>query len=362
MKIAFYAPLKSPSHPVPSGDRLMARLLIEAMRRAGHTVAVASELRSFTSSPDDPADADIRAAALAEIERLAALWQAEGMPDVWFAYHPYYKTPDLIGPVLCRRFGMAYATAEASYSRRRNLGQWARSQAEVLEAVRLAAVNVCFTARDRQGLEQAVPEAHFAALAPFLDTAPFAEITPRPQPGHLIAVAMMRPGDKMASFTMLVEALARIADEDWTLSIVGDGKMRVELEQRFAGFGPDRVRFHGERSAAEIAGLLGKSALYVWPGCGEAYGLAYLEAQAAGVPVVAQATGGVPEVVRDGVTGLLTPEGDVAAYAAAVRRLLRDEGLRQAMAGAARAFVFEERSLDRASDVIDGYLRKAVAG
>ncbi len=362
MKIAFYAPLKSPSHPVPSGDRLMARLLIEAMRHAGHIVFAASELRSFTAAADDPADADIRAAALEEIERLSALWQAQGAPDVWFAYHPYYKTPDLIGPALCRRFGLAYVTAEASYSRRRNLGQWARAQAEVLEAVRLAAVNFCFTARDRQGLEQVAPEARFAALAPFLDTAPFAAVTPHPRPGQLIAVAMMRPGDKMASFSMLADALDRIADEDWTLSIVGDGKMRGELERRFAGFGPERIRFQGERSADEIVSLLGDSALYVWPGCGEAYGLAYLEAQAAGLPVVAQATGGVPEVVRAGVTGLLTPEGDVAAYAAAVRRLLRDDALRREMAGAARAFVLGERSLDRASGVIDDYLGKAMAG
>lgn len=361
MKIAFYAPLKSPAHPVPSGDRLMARLLIEAMRRAGHVVFVTSELRSFTTSPDDPADTEIRRIANAEIERLASLWQVEGAPDAWFAYHPYYKTPDLIGPALCRRFGMAYVTAEASYSRRRNIGQWARSQADVLEAVRSAAVNFCFTARDRQGLEQAAPEARFAGLAPFLDTAPFLTVTPQPRRGHLIAVAMMRPGDKMASFSMLADALDLIADEDWTLSIVGDGKMRAELEQRFARFGPERIRFHGERSAEDIVRLLGESAVYVWPGCGEAYGLAYLEAQAAGVPVVAQATGGVPEVVRDGITGILTPDGDVSAYAAAVRRMLRDEPLRQTMAGAARAFVLEERSIARASGVIDGYLRKALA-
>ncbi|MGG2478788.1 glycosyltransferase family 4 protein, partial [Rhizobium sp. BR5] len=47
MKIAFYSPLKSPNHPVPSGDRLMARLLMKAMTMGGHDVFVASELRSF---------------------------------------------------------------------------------------------------------------------------------------------------------------------------------------------------------------------------------------------------------------------------------------------------------------------------
>ncbi len=63
----------------------------------------------------------------------------------------------------------------------------------------------------------------------------------------------------------------------------------------------------------------------MWPGSGEAYGIAYLEAQAAGLPVIAQWTAGVPEVVEDGVTGLLTLEGDVAAYAEAIRRMIENE-------------------------------------
>ncbi|WP_035670480.1 hypothetical protein [Azospirillum brasilense] len=47
MRIAFYAPLKSPTHPVPSGDRRMARLLMAALERAGHAVTLASTLRSW---------------------------------------------------------------------------------------------------------------------------------------------------------------------------------------------------------------------------------------------------------------------------------------------------------------------------
>ena len=69
--------------------------------------------------------------------------------------------------------------------------------------------------------------------------------------------------------------------------------------------------------------IYGSGALYVWPGCGEAYGLAYLEAQAAGLPVVAQDIAGVPDVVRDGETGVLTPAGDAAAFADAIATLAR---------------------------------------
>ena len=117
-------------------------------------------------------------------------------------------------------------------------------------------------------------------------------------------------------------------------------------------------------SAATIGtpfSYLGQGGIYVWPGCGEAYGLAYLEAQAAGMPVVAQATAGVPAVVRHGETGILTPEGDVAAYAAAIRDLIRDDAKRQAYGRAARGFVLGERSLALASRRLAGLLREAAS-
>jgi len=361
MNIAFYSPLKSPNHPVPSGDRLMARQLIAAMRQAGHTVTVASELRSFTPTPEGDDLPALRLAAEAEVDRLSDEWRAAAKPDVWFTYHTYYKAPDLIGPVLARRFGLAYMTAEASYSRRRNIGVWAQAQAELVEAVAMAAANICFTQRDRQGLEQAVPSASLVMLPPFLDPGPFLALPPKPEPGRLITVAMMRPGDKMASYRLLAAALERIVDLPWTLSVVGDGPARDEVRALFSPFSPGRVIFHGERTPAEIASLLSQSAVYVWPGCGEAYGLAYLEAQAAGLPVVAQATAGVPEVVSHGATGLLTPPDDPAAYGESIARLLLDEPERQALAAAARNFARDERSMARASVILDDILKRLQA-
>lgn len=360
MRIAFYSPLKSPNHPVPSGDRLMARLLIEALSRAGHEVTVASELRSFSSDVEGQGRLEIERQAAAEIERLAALWSTEGPPDAWFCYHPYYKAPDLIGPELARRFGLAYITAEASYSRRRNQGVWTENQARLAEAVRTAALNICFTRRDRDGLVEAVPGGRFLLLQPFIDPTSFLIKEPQPQPGRLCAVAMMRSGDKMESYRMLAAALSRLPHLPWTLSVVGDGPLREEVSALFAAMPEGRVVWHGQKSADEIAEILRQSAIYVWPGTGEAYGLAYLEAQASGLPVVAQAVAGVPEVVRHRTTGLLTPVGDVEAYAAAVERLLTDEAGRGRMAADARRFVLEECSIDRASSRLGEALKQHV--
>lgn len=358
MKIAFYAPLKSPNHTVPSGDRLMARLLIEALERGGHTVTVASELRSFSSDPAGKERERTDREADAEVERLSQLWSLEGTPDAWFCYHPYYKAPDLIGPQLARRFRLAYLTAEASYSRRRNQGIWARNQDHLIEAVRAAAVNICFTRRDRDGLLEGVPDGRYVLLRPFIDPAPFLAKEPRPQPGRFATVAMMRAGDKMESYRMLAAALAHLPHVPWTLSVVGDGPLREEVTSLFAALPSERITWHGQRSTKEVAEILRQSWAYAWPGTGEAYGLAYLEAQAVGLPVAAQAVAGVPEVVRHGVTGLLTPAGDVGAYAAALERLLTESGERDRMADAARRFVTEDCSIEGAAQRLNDILHQ----
>ena len=348
MRIAFYAPLKPPDHPLPSGDRQMARSLVRALERAGHQVEIASELRSFSSRPEPDHYAAVEKAAKAEAVRLSAAWKEGGAPDLWFCYHPYYKAPDLIGPGLARTFGISYVTAEASYSARRNSGAWAVTQAKVAEAVRRAALNICFTHRDREGLAAIAPDANLAMLPPFIDSAPPVQRI-EGDPTRLVAVAMMRPGDKLDSYRMLAGALERLVDLQWTLAVVGDGPCRDEVAAEFAGLPPERIEWLGQLAPGEVPAALAGCGIYVWPGCGEAYGLAYLEAQAAGLPVVAQDTAGVPEVVLDGQTGILTAAGDITSYADAIERLLVDDDERKAMGEAARRFVLGERSLDAAA-------------
>lgn len=349
MRIAFYAPLKSPNHPVPSGDRLMARLLISALGHAGHEVEIASELRSYSASQVPGTHDQAAEAAEGEIARLATAWSSGRVPDLWFCYHPYSKAPDLIGPRLSDLFGLPYVTVEASYSERRNIGAWAESQALVAAGVRQADVNICLRQKDRAGLMTIAPAGRFAMLEPFIDIAAYRGAKPSLSSRRIVTVAMMRAGDKLESYRFLARALERIAHLPWTISIAGDGACRQEVISEFARLDPARLEWLGERQAADLPSIYGSGALYAWPGCGEAYGLAYLEAQATGLPVVAQDIDGVPAVVRNGETGILTRAGDVAAFADAIARLLGDAPLRRSMSQAAQHFVFEERSFDIAS-------------
>jgi glycosyltransferase involved in cell wall biosynthesis len=351
-RLAFYAPMKPPDHPVPSGDRQMARLLMRALALAGFEPVLASRLRSHGFAP---AEAALAERAAREREAIIAAWDAMDAaqrPRAWVTYHPYYKAPDLIGPEIAARFAIPYVTAEASYAGKRDRDQWAGLQRTVKAAVRAAALNICFTAEDREGLERLVAPERLGDMAPFIDAEPFLaslQSSAPDGPVRLVTVAMMRGGAKLASYEMLARALGRIVDVPWKLEIVGGGPRRPAVAACFAHIPGDRIHWAGELDAHAVAERLSAADLFVWPGTGEAYGIAYLEAQAAGLAVVAQATAGVPTVVRHGATGLLTPSGDEAAYASAIASLVTDPPLRHRLGRAARDFVTEERSLAAAA-------------
>ncbi len=120
-----------------------------------------------------------------------------------------------------------------------------------------------------------------------------------------------------------------------------EAKVRDHIRQ--AGW-EDQVRLMGFRP--DVSALLSALDLLVHPALREGLGLAVLEASAAGVPVIAARAGGLPEICRDGETGLLVPPGDPDALAGAMNLLLDDAGLRGRLAEGARAFVGEQHSVD----------------
>ncbi len=119
------------------------------------------------------------------------------------------------------------------------------------------------------------------------------------------------------------------------LWLVGDGPMRQALQDQVIKLGlTDRVVFLGFRQ--DIPRLLASADLFVLPSRYEAAPVSVLEALAAGLPVVASATGEIPRWVMDGVEGRLVPINQPAALAAALKELLQESGLRNSMSAAAR--------------------------
>jgi glycosyltransferase involved in cell wall biosynthesis len=375
--VAFYAPMKPPDHPVASGDRRMARSLMSALARAGFEPELVARLRSYDRTGDAGRQHRLATLGAYKAERLLRRYASGAMqrPSAWLTYHAYHKSPDWLGPVVAPELGIPYLIAEASFAARQAAGPWAFGHRAAAHAIRTADIVLAMTAVDAEGLETLVrPPAELCRLPPFLDPAPFraaraeravhrARLAARfgldPALPWLLAVAMMRDDAKLLSYKLLAEALGE-GQGGWQIIIAGDGPARAEVEAAFAPLGP-RAYLIGRLEESELPGIYASCDLYVWPAVREAYGLAMLEAQASGLPVVAGAEGGVAEVLQDGVTGVLILRRDRRLFAAAVAHLLHAPAHRDRMAEAAAAFVARERSLDRAASLLGDAITRAQA-
>ncbi len=368
MRIAFYGPLKAPDHRVPSGDRTMARLLVATLQSMGHEVELASRLRAYDGMGSVKRQQRIAAAARDEAAELEARWAGDP-PDLWFTYHLYHKAPDHLGVRLAGAFGLPYVVAEPSVAAKRRGGPWGEGHAHSLAALARADALMPVTAEDAQGLRKAgIPAERVVPLTPFVDIAPYRRHKPArarkriverygvdPERPLAVVVAMMRPGDKMASYSVLAEALEPIKRSAMDLLVIGDGLGRAEVEARFCG----RAVFAGKIAPRSLPGILTGCDLFLWPAVNEAYGMALLAAQAAGLPLVAGRARGVPEIAVDGKTALLTPEGDAPAFTRAVRRLLDDPLRRAAMGAAAADHVALQHSMASAALALDRAITQA---
>jgi len=353
LRIAFHTPLNPVGDGGVSGDRRMARQLIAALESLGHVVEPVAAPKSYFREADTERFARCAEDAARLRETLLAGYRKDRpRPDLWFTYHNYYRAPDFLGPEIAAALGIPYVTAESSDSSRRAAGPWAAQTAVVRNGLAAGDVHFFFTDRDRQGLE---PWRH--AGTALLALPPFVALGPDPMPNagrsgppRLVTVAMMRAGAKLTSYLALARVLDRCRDEGWTLSIIGDGPCRTEIEAAFSGLPEGRITWHGQLEREATQAELARHDVFIWPGIGEAYGLVYLEAQAAGLPVVAFDSGGVAETVRTGETAFLAPDHDEEALAAKLTALLRDEALRESMGAAARRFIHTERTTARAAE------------
>jgi glycosyltransferase involved in cell wall biosynthesis len=138
---------------------------------------------------------------------------------------------------------------------------------------------------------------------------------------------------------VLVEALARLSTSvpDLRLRIAGEGPERRRVEALVARRGlAASVELLGEVPHQEMPAFLASLDVFVLPSLREGFGVAAVEAAAAGLPVVASAADGIPDAVEDEATGLLVPPGDPAALADALRRLAGDPALRARLGAAGR--------------------------
>ncbi len=168
---------------------------------------------------------------------------------------------------------------------------------------------------------------------------------------------------------VLLKALAQVRQRgfDVTLTLAGQGEITGELKQLCTRLGLDRaVTFSGFIDNACIYDFLSEHHVMVMPSQQEAFGVAVLEAGAAGRPVIATDVGGIREVLRHEQTGLMVPPNDVGALADAIARMAQQPELRNNLGTGAREFVRSEfiwrRSLDLMIDLYERLIHEGAEG
>lgn len=318
----------------------MARGVMAALEYMGAQVDLAATLRSRDGAGVATAQAELMAQAGAVLPQVIAKGHAAGW-QAWITYHNYYKAPDLIGPAAARALGIPYLLIEATRARKRLGGPW-DSFAKAAEAACDAADVVFYlTARDREALTAYAPDhQHLLHLRPFLTST---DLPATARGTHLLAVGMMRAAAKLPSYELIAQVLA-LLPPNTHLEIAGDGPARAQVEALMAPFGA-RVRFLGALDADALAQAYARAGALIWPGVDEAFGMTYLEAQAYGLPVIAQDRAGVRDVlyprvypaVGDGAAGLAALTLAQPPAAEDIRHHIRAHHLLPAAAATLRA-------------------------
>jgi glycosyltransferase involved in cell wall biosynthesis len=186
----------------------------------------------------------------------------------------------------------------------------------------------------------------FATVRCGLDLPKLPAAPPRTGPRReIVCVARLSPEKGHLGLLEAIEPL------DVTLTLVGDGPMLAEIEAAVAAHGMvDRVRFAGRLDEAATLAAIARADLLVLPSFMEGLPIVLMEAMAIGVPVIGSRVAGVPELIEDGVEGLLFRPGDWADLRRAIARLRDEPDLGDRLATAARAKV--EREFDIATAVL----------
>lgn len=159
---------------------------------------------------------------------------------------------------------------------------------------------------------------------------------------------------------VLVDALSRLTDLPWQAEILGEGSERPALAAQISAAGlTDRVHLLGRVAPEMVVERLQAARVAVYPSRRESFGVATLEAQAVGLPVIATRVGGLAEVMEDGVTGWLVDPDDPAGLAEVLARVLADPAGGRAMGACGRRLVEARYTWDVALTAMDAVYQAA---
>lgn len=349
----------------PGGAEAHVAALAGELARRGHEVVVVTsdlytEVPWRRGGPFEPPPPGVEVVRLPLPEhtmpglprRMEGLAEALAAADADVLHGHSHRYPHLVTMArVARRLGAPYCVTPHYHPVEAGAPLWKRAAAQafdLLEAARVykgAARVFTVTSLERRYLAHLVPQAkmvtipngiHVAAWRRGLDGRAFREAAGLD--GDYVLYAGRLASNK--GLATLLRAWAILAPRHGATTLVlagADWGQRAALEAlvRSLGIG-ERVRFVGYLAPELHRSAVAGCRVFVLPSEWEAFGIVLLEAMAAGKACVATAVGGVPDVVRDGVEGLLVPPRDAPALAAALERVLRDDALAARLGAAGR--------------------------
>lgn len=368
MNIAFYMPFKPLGHSDPSGDLVTGSGIYSYLQKRGHNLDPVSNFRArwIYWKPW------LWLPFLGETIKLLSTLRTKN-PDLWITYHSYYKAPDILGLLCCRRLGIPYAIFQGIFStkRRRNLKTL---PGFMLNTMALSRADIVFTnkRKDEQNLRRIVPGDRLFYVRPGIDPGSFFldhrarhDLRNAWRVGDepvILSAAMLRPGVKALGMELVIRSCNQLMKQGlrFKLIIAGDGKERPRLERLAREQLPGRARFLGKIDRNEMHKYYSGADLFVFPGIRESLGLVYLEAQSCGLPVVALNGWGAVEAVIHGETGLLSDPDDMGKFTENIALLLKDGNLRGRMGISAQHHIRENHDADKNYKIIEDILLSKV--
>lgn len=283
---------------------------------------------------------------------------AELPDDVEHIYIHYLHTPGSVGRYTAMLRGLPFSFSAHAKD------IWTTPAWEKRAKLEAAEWTVTCTRANLEHLGGLAPSAAIELVHHGLDATRFMPpTTTAHDPGRILCVA--RAVEKKG-LDVLLDALALLPqDVDWHFEHIGGGSLTGELRARAERLGiAGRITWSGARPQGEVIAAYRRAALFCLPariaGDGDRDGLpnVLMEAMSQELPVVSTPISAIPEIVEDGVTGLLVPPGDAPALAAAIRRLLGDEELCRRLGRAGRRRVIEEFGMERGLDRIASLLHE----
>jgi len=328
--------LVGPKQPPAGGMATQTEQLFRLLREGGADVEYLPT--NLAHRPAFVARVPVLRAMVRLAQYLSVAWQACGRADVihlmansGWSWHLFAAPVILIGRLRGRRIVVNYRGGGAAAF----LGRQSRWVRPVLERSDLLIVP--------SGFLESVFAAHGVAARVVPNVVDLDRFSPAPERDtaapHLVVARHL---EAIYDNATALRAFARVRNElpQARLTVAGIGPERVRLEQLATDLGVrDAVAFPGQLDRRAMAELYREADVVLNPSLTDNMPNSVLEAMASGVPVVSSRVGGVPWILRDGETGLLTAPGDAAAIADATLRLCSDRALRRRIADAALAEV-----------------------